>query len=181
MSHDIDYASVPAGEAAPFAADRRSVLRSVAAMSLVGVGATLLSACSSSTAAGAVASSSPATTTSGGVTPSSPAATAAGTSAGGAMTIVAAVEVPVGGGKIVDFAGAPVVVVQPKVGTFVAYSAVCPHAGCTVSSVDAHVIICGCHNSQFSVTDGSVTAGPSPSGLQKIAVSSKNGNIIVNA
>jgi Rieske Fe-S protein len=56
-------------------------------------------------------------------------------------------------------------VTQPAKGTFKAFSAVCTHAGCTVSSVANGVISCPCHGSKYSAADGSVQSGPAPAPL----------------
>lgn len=86
----------------------------------------------------------------------------------GAVAAVSAV--PVGGGYVnTDVA---VVVTQPEAGTFNAFTAVCPHQGCLVSQVVDNEIICPCHNSRFSATDGAVISGPAQEGLAaaKVAV-----------
>jgi Rieske Fe-S protein len=57
------------------------------------------------------------------------------------------------------------VVTQPTRGVFKAFSAVCTHQGCLVAGVANGLIICPCHNSAFSATDGSVLAGPAPQPL----------------
>ncbi|MDT0611418.1 Rieske (2Fe-2S) protein [Streptomyces lancefieldiae] len=67
-------------------------------------------------------------------------------------------DIPVGGGKI--FTDQKIVVTQPEQGDFKAFSAVCPHQGCIVSDVRDGTIDCACHNSRFSVADGSVEQGP---------------------
>lgn len=67
-------------------------------------------------------------------------------------------EVPEGGGKI--FKEAKVVVTQPEPGEFKAFSAVCTHQGCIVSSVEDGTINCSCHGSKFAIADGSVAQGP---------------------
>ena len=67
-------------------------------------------------------------------------------------------EIPVGGGTI--FADEQVVVTQPTEGEFKAFTAVCTHQGCHVSSVSDGTINCACHGSQFSIDDGSVEPGP---------------------
>ena len=73
-----------------------------------------------------------------------------------------AADIPVGGGTI--FGDAQTVVTQPAAGTFKAFSSICTHAGCPVSEV-ADSINCNCHGSKFSLTDGSVVAGPAQRGL----------------
>jgi Rieske Fe-S protein len=72
--------------------------------------------------------------------------------------LASASEIPVGGGKVFD--KQQVVVTQPISGQFKAFSAICPHRGCTVSTVNDGVIECPCHRSLFSISDGSVKSGP---------------------
>lgn len=74
-------------------------------------------------------------------------------------------DVPEGGGVILK--GKGYVVTQPKGGEYRAFNSTCPHAGCEVTSVAENKIICGCHNSQFNLDDGSVLQGPATSGLGK--------------
>ena len=66
--------------------------------------------------------------------------------------------IPVGGGRVL--AERKIVVTQPEPGDFKAFSAVCTHQGCIVSDVRDGTIDCACHNSRFSVADGSVEQGP---------------------
>jgi thiosulfate dehydrogenase [quinone] large subunit len=67
--------------------------------------------------------------------------------------------------------GDPSIVIQPRAGTFLAFDAVCPHAGCTVGyDPSAQVIICPCHGSQFNASTGAVEVGPAATGLTKIAI-----------
>ncbi len=77
-------------------------------------------------------------------------------------------DVPLEGGVII--AESKVVVVQPEAGTFAAYTAVCPHQGCLVTSVEQNEIICACHDSRFSSADGSVIRGPALEGLTAAAI-----------
>jgi nitrite reductase/ring-hydroxylating ferredoxin subunit len=99
-----------------------------------------------------------------------------------ADSLVATADVPVGGGVII--ASRNVVVTQPAKGTFEGFSATCTHQGCILASVASGTINCGCHGSQFSITDGSNVAGPSgsPAGsvaaLPKIAVQVKGANVV---
>jgi thiosulfate dehydrogenase [quinone] large subunit len=81
-------------------------------------------------------------------------------------------QVPVGGAATFTSAnGDPGVVLQPTQGQFVAYDAICPHAGCTVSySKAADLLVCPCHGSEFKVSNGDVIAGPSPTGLTPYTV-----------
>ncbi|MEZ5191458.1 MAG: Rieske (2Fe-2S) protein [Nocardioides sp.] len=72
-----------------------------------------------------------------------------------------------GGGLIV--AAQKVVVTQPTEGEFKAFSAVCTHAGCLVSSV-SDTINCVCHGSAFSIADGSVVSPPATKPLPAAAI-----------
>ncbi len=80
-----------------------------------------------------------------------------------APTTVKTADVPVGGGVIVN--DAKVVVTQPQEGTYKAFTAVCTHQGCVVSSVADGSITCACHGSVFSAADGSVVKGPAKGAL----------------
>ncbi|MCM2577450.1 Rieske (2Fe-2S) protein [Streptomyces meridianus] len=91
-----------------------------------------------------------------------------GTTGGGALTSTG--DIPEGGGKI--FADEKIVVTQPSAGEFRAFSAVCTHAGCIVSSVGDGTVNCACHGSRFSIDNGSVEHGPAtkPLPAEKITV-----------
>ena len=85
-------------------------------------------------------------------------------------------DVPLEGG-IVD-RNAHVVVTQPAAGQYRAFSSICTHQGCDVSSVDSNVITCGCHGSKFSAETGDVEGGPAPRGLAAIAVAVEGESIV---
>jgi Rieske Fe-S protein len=110
----------------------------------------------------------------GGTTPAtSGTATSAGgstatSSAPAAGALAATSQVPDGGGKIID--GKNIVITQPQSGSFKAFTAICTHQGCIVSSVSGGTINCPCHGSKFSIRDGSVINGPAPSPLASIAI-----------
>jgi nitrite reductase/ring-hydroxylating ferredoxin subunit len=89
-----------------------------------------------------------------------------GDSGGGAGTLAKA-DVPVGGGKILK--DQEVVVTQPTKGDFKAFTAICTHQGCTVTSIEDGDIVCGCHGSRFSIEDGSNTEGPNGSAAGSVA------------
>ncbi len=84
--------------------------------------------------------------------------------------LVATADVPVDSGVIVDAGETKVVVTQPQAEQYVGLSAVCPHQGCLVNEVTDQVIVCPCHGSQFSITDGSVVQGPAMTGLSPVPV-----------
>jgi Rieske Fe-S protein len=104
----------------------------------------------------------------------SAAPTSAGKPAAAKPALASTADIPVGGGKI--FASQKLVVTQPKAGTFKAFSNVCTHQGCAVTSVSNGTIICPCHGSTFDVADGSVVDGPARTALaaKKIKVSGKS-------
>lgn len=90
--------------------------------------------------------------------------------------VVKAADVPVGGGVVVP--AERVVVTQPSAGQFKAFSVVCPHQGCSVTTVRDGFIICPCHGSQFAVATGEPTAGsPAKSGLTPRPVTNVDGQI----
>jgi nitrite reductase/ring-hydroxylating ferredoxin subunit len=99
-----------------------------------------------------------------------------------AQVLVATKSVPVGGGVIL--ADQNVVVTQPQKGTFAGFSATCTHQGCILASVAGGTINCGCHGSQFNITDGANVAGPSgsPAGtvaaLPKVGIQVKGPNVL---
>jgi thiosulfate dehydrogenase [quinone] large subunit len=81
--------------------------------------------------------------------------------------------VPVGGAASFNdpHSGDPALVVQPSRGTFLAFDALCPHAGCTVEySTQDRLFVCPCHGSQFNGRTGAVEVGPAQSGLSPIAI-----------
>ena len=85
-------------------------------------------------------------------------------------------DVPVGGGKIL--ADKKIVITQPRAGSFEAFSAVCTHQGCTVSSVSGGTINCPCHGSKFSITNGSVVTGPAASALAPVSIKVQGTSIV---
>ena len=98
-----------------------------------------------------------------------PPATGGSTGTGGVPGALAATsQVPDGGGVIID--GKNIVITQPKPGAFRAFSAICTHQGCFVSSVSNGTINCPCHGSKFSIKDGSVVHGPAATPLAAIAI-----------
>jgi Rieske Fe-S protein len=86
-------------------------------------------------------------------------------------------SVPVCGGKI--FEDQSVVVTQPSAGTFKAFSAICTHQGCTVSSVSGGTINCPCHGSKFKIADGSVASGPAKRPLPGKQVTASGGQLSI--
>ncbi len=83
-------------------------------------------------------------------------------------------DVPVGGAASFRDPGTgdPSLVVQPQAGTFLAFDAVCPHAGCSVQyDGTSKIFICPCHGSEFNGSTGAVEVGPATRGLTRIGIS----------
>jgi thiosulfate dehydrogenase (quinone) large subunit len=121
-------------------------------------------------------SSAPATASS---TPPTPSATA---TAGGTV-VGAASEVPAGQARqFTDPAsGQPAWMVHPAGSTFVAFSAVCTHAGCSVEYDSSNVqFICPCHGGVYDARTGQVLQGPPPGPLQSIPVRVDGGQLRVD-
>lgn len=143
---------------------RRHALAGVAA---VGVGVPFLAACGGDEASSGA--ESPSTPTSSAPSSDGASTPTDGASSGGAPAgLTTTADIPVGGGTI--FADEDVVIVQPTEGEFLAWSATCTHQGCQVTSVDGGSIVCSCHNSTFSIEDGSVQGGPATSPLGEVAI-----------
>ncbi len=114
---------------------------------------------------------------SGSTSPTSEGASAPAPASNGEVLATTA-DVPVEGGVIVDAGETKVVITQPTSGDYVGLSAVCPHQNCLVNQVTDQKIICPCHGSEFSITDGAVIQGPATTGLAAVPVS-VNGDQIV--
>lgn len=131
-----------------------------AARSLSPTGTTAAAPTTTTTAAPAGPQPAPSTTTTAAAAP-------AGTKIGPASAV------PVGGAaQFTDpSTGDPSLVIQPKAGSFLAFDAVCPHAGCLVSyDPSGKLFVCPCHGSQFNGRTGAVESGPAPTGLSRIGI-----------
>jgi nitrite reductase/ring-hydroxylating ferredoxin subunit len=150
--------------------------RVVAGAAVGGLSLPLLAACGGQSGSGTAQSGQSAA---GGAPPSS----GGDPQSGGAAVLVPAAKVPVGGGVILRTQN--VVVTQPSKGTFEGFSATCTHMGCQLATVAGGTINCGCHGSQFAITDGSNVTGPlgEPAGsvppLPKVPVRAKGPNIVM--
>ncbi|MFC9548344.1 Rieske (2Fe-2S) protein [Streptomyces sp. NPDC014603] len=151
--------AAPEHEDAPTGPGRRAVVATVTAAGL----AAALTACGGSDDTSPAADSG---SSAGGPADGGAGDGGKGGGAGGALTTTA--EIPEGGGKV--FADRKVVVTQPSAGEFRAFSATCTHRGCAVQSVSDGVINCPCHDSNFSITDGSVQGGPAPKPLPSVPI-----------
>lgn len=115
---------------------------------------------------------------------SSPAPGSKDTGGSNATAIGPASDVPVGGAReFTDPAqGVPAYVVRPSEATYVAFSAVCTHMGCTVGFFQpALQFRCPCHGSIYSALTGEVLRGPATEPLPSIAITeSPNGTLLVD-
>jgi thiosulfate dehydrogenase [quinone] large subunit len=164
--------------------DRRTVVRGASAAAALGAGALVLGGAVAEVGrliGGAPTPQGPhsfggstTTTTPAGGTPST-------TTAHAGRLLGPAKDVPVGNAAsfTIPTSGDPGIVVQPISGQFVAYDAVCPHAGCTVGYYAAnHLLACPCHGSTFALSTGAVLGGPAPHGLTKLnVVEESDGNL----
>lgn len=87
--------------------------------------------------------------------------------------IVAAADVPVGSGTIVD----GTLVTQPTAGVFKGFIARCTHAGCALSKVINNAALCPCHGSTFGL-DGQALRGPAMAPLRARAVILRGTDIV---
>lgn len=171
MTEHESTTSDPAGDAPPIGGSpgllqRRSMLKGLAVAGAV----PLLAACGSKSSGGTAhpgpTSKSPVHNTS-----SNPPSTG-----GGADIITPVSTVAVGSGIILP--GKTIVVTQPTKGTFEGFSSTCTHMGCTVATITGGKIICPCHGSMYSITDGSVVGGPAPAPLPRKPVKVDGTNIV---
>jgi Rieske Fe-S protein len=155
-------------------ATRRGVLAGVGLVGLAGAVSACSSGGSSSSSAGNGAGAATASTA-----PASAASTSssAGTSGNASDVLATTSEIPVGSGKI--FTAEKVVVTQPASGDFKAFSAVCTHMGCIVSTIAHGTIDCPCHGSQYSIKNGAVVAGPAPAPLPAQPIKVSGSDIIL--
>lgn len=120
-------------------------------------------------------------------TTSSPSTTAPSTTTAGpsskqntGVLVGPSADVPLG--KVASFSdpatGAPAYVTHPTSTEFRAFSAICPHAGCTVEYASGNLFVCPCHGSEFDGTTGAVLSGPAVTGLSPIVISlGSNGDL----
>lgn len=191
---------LPAGDRAVL--DRRTVTRTGAAAALAAGGAIVLGAATAAVGRVAGGTSPPSaapsptppptkapspaptqrtTPTTGGPTSPPPSSGSGTTTAGTAIGPTTAV--PTGQAKqFTDPAtGQPAWMVHPSGSTFVAFSAICTHAGCTVQYDPANVQFqCPCHGGLYDARTGQVLQGPPPSPLPSIPVQVVAGQLRVD-
>ena len=154
---------------------RRGVLAGVGLVGLAGAVSACSSGGSSSSSAGTSAGAPPAA--GAGSAPSSASGNGSSATAQGSALATTS-EIPVGSGKI--FTSEKVVVTQPSSGDIKAFSAVCTHMGCLVSTISNGTIDCPCHGSQYSISTGAVVSGPAPSPLPAAPIKVSGTNIFLS-
>ena len=174
MSDQSDQGARPARGSIAGRPDRRAVLKGAAAAGAV---VPFLVACGSSSAGGSGSLRQPSSggnggNNGGGNRPRS--GQAAGGSSADVLTTTG--DVPTGGGVILDSDG--IVITQPTAGEFKGFTNICTHMGCPVSNISGGTINCFCHGSQFSISDGSVVAGPAPSPLAEKPIEVQGKDIV---
>ncbi|HEU5266916.1 MAG TPA: TQO small subunit DoxD, partial [Jatrophihabitans sp.] len=158
--------------------DRRTLIQTGTAAALIAGGAALLAGATAALgrAAGganhrAVLGQSTPATASGQITSPAPATDPTSTPAAPSRTqlpgtaIGTTAQVPVGQARqFTDPAsGSPAWLVHPSGSTFVAFSAICTHAGCTVQyDTSAVQFVCPCHGGVYDARTGKVLQGPPP-------------------
>jgi thiosulfate dehydrogenase [quinone] large subunit len=175
--------------------DRRSILRTGVAAALAAAGAIVLGGATAAigrAAGGTRRHSAALGLTPSAVTSSAPTASSAapagspspsGTATAGGTVVGDASEVPAGQARqFTDPAsGQPAWMVHPAGSTFVAFSAVCTHAGCSVEYDSSNVqFICPCHGGVYDARTGQVLQGPPPSPLPAIPVHVDGGQLRVD-
>lgn len=168
----------PQHESSAIAAEvsRRALIRTGITAAIVGAGAIVVGAVGRFSAGG----SSDATTAGQSSTAPSSTAGPSGSSAAPAngVQIAQVADIPVGG--VVAFndpnTGEPAFLLQPAEGTYLAYSGVCTHQGCTVGfDQGSNTFVCPCHGAEFDGSNGDVVRGPATQPLAKIPVTESGG------
>lgn len=189
---DSGLADPPIGQVEPAdlaEVDRRVLLRTggvavgagVLALVVGGVARAFGGGSTSETAGGA-ATKSPSPSANPTISPKPTASSSASASATAkpvGTKIGAATDVPVGKAFAFDAPdGNPAFVVQPASGTYLAYSRVCTHQGCSVDFIGQE-FQCPCHGAVFAEDTGDPISGPARSPLQKYQVTESGGSLYV--
>jgi len=159
---------------------RRKVVLGTAAVAAAGIGGAALGGAAIGIGRAAGGAKAPHPTTALAPVPTAP-ATSASHPPGNPIGL--AKDVPVGGSAAFSdpTTHLPSLVIQLEAGHFVAFDAVCPHAGCTVGYLESQrIIACPCHGSEFNPTDGAVIQGPATRGLRELTIAKgSNGELYV--
>lgn len=94
---------------------------------------------------------------------------------------IAATEIPPGMKKTVTVAGKKLAIANVD-GEFFVIDDTCSHEECSLGTegfLDGNVIICGCHGSQFDMTNGKVLSLPAPTDVASYDTKVENGEVYV--
>ncbi len=80
-----------------------------------------------------------------------------------------------------DGGAQPAVLIHMEDGSWMAYSAVCTHAGCEVAyQLESQTLGCPCHGSMFDpASNGEVLQGPAEQPLEQVQVEASGGNVML--
>ncbi|RNH98180.1 Rieske (2Fe-2S) protein [Micromonospora aurantiaca] len=99
---------------------------------------------------------------------SAPTDSQGGDSSPGTAPLARLSDIPVGGGLVVRDRN--IVISRGSAAGIVAFTAVCSHQGCQVTSVVGGLIRCPCHRSRFDAGTGHPVAGPATQPLTPVAI-----------
>lgn len=91
--------------------------------------------------------------------------------------VLTSLTMPIGQSVRVDALGPVYIVTRTGPATAVAFSATCPHTGCSVQTLGPS-IACPCHGSVFDNQSGAVVRGPAARALDPFAVDVVDGNVV---
>lgn len=97
------------------------------------------------------------------------------TPAGSGRALAPLAQVPISGGIVLTATN--VVLTRSGNGALHAFSAVCTHQGCIVSSVQNGQIVCPCHGSRYNAFTGAVITGPASLPLPPVRVTVQGGEV----
>jgi len=111
----------------------------------------------------------------------SPAEMAASESAVTEVTLDRAQDLPVASALMFKFGASPAMLIHGADGSWVAFSAVCTHLGCTVKyEPQMNRIHCSCHGGTYDPHTGKNTSGPPPRPLKAYKVTVGAANVVVS-
>ncbi len=111
----------------------------------------------------------------------SPAEMAANETAVTEVTLDKAQDLPVASALMFKFGSSPAMLIHNADDTWVAFSAVCTHLGCTVKfEPDKNRIHCSCHGGVYDPHTGKNVSGPPPKPLKPYKVNVGAANVVVS-
>lgn len=142
---------------------RLSRRHAIAGGAAVGLGVPLLAACS-----GDDGDSGASTATDASPSKSVSSATTEGSAGDAGSGLASTSDLEVGDAVFLD--NPSIVITAPADGEYKAFSRTCTHQGCPVQDLVDGNIHCNCHNSMFSISDGSPVSGPATQPLQEVPI-----------